>query len=1222
MELSIRPPDEKIIDADGNVNKDFQGGSKEPKGSITFTPDHKAIINFFQAADLTTAPHEIFHLFMEDLRDVSLMLEAPEQVRQDWQTILDWLGAKDYESLTTAQKERFARAGEKYLGEGRAPSEELKPVFQRFRDWLLSIYRALRDLNVSLSNKMRSVFDRLLATEEEILATRDALEVKALWDSSMPPLPGVSPEAWARYNDLARAAAISTAEAIQKRRIEEFAEAKKQWTREALEAQKADPDQTLINQIVERGGLNRQALEAEFDAKTIASLVRRRPGLVRDAGTVYPEQAALDLGTDTGSMVDRIISTPGKQDFIDAYVRERAEAFDRETQPLELAITEEYLAMLEKEAEILVQAQTRGRALTNSDLKGWIRKETGQAVVDDLVPESDALKAGLKKAAAAARQAMKDGRLDEAARQKERQREIVLRLKAKQEARQEIEKTRRYFKRVASSKTIAWEFKTQILDLLADHGVIDRANFDRAGMPSLRQFVDDLQAQGEMIDIDDAILDRTNLNPAGRKKLEDLLALRDAVKQLEHLGRLTHKLMDNRRHETIREASREIVEAIRAEFRRAIKPGPGYVELREREGFLDKFVAGLSAYHYELLKPETIFKFLDGHKVMGPVYENLFAPIKAAEDAELKWGAELVDQLKAVFEKIPKAERKTWPTLKVSVPEIPQKFMTKEEMIMVALNSGNEGNRKALRRGYEWTDEQVQAITDKLSREEWQLVKDVWKLINDQYPKLNEVYREMTGVPLKKVEGVKVETPFGEVEGQYFPLVFDRKLSWRADQFAAEKEQRDLFASIYHKPKPESGFTKERVGGTMPPRLDLAVIQQHLADVAHYNSHVMAIRDVSKLISLPEVRLAIEGALGENAYKQVMPWLQEIAKPRREYVSRFEKSFGHIRRNTTVVMLGLKISTAMKQPLAITQTFNELGLLDTLKGFGKFYLHPFESLEFIRERSRFIQNRYQQWDREIKAIKGRMDPVQMEIRDILNKAFFALIEVMDATVTYPTWLAAYMRAMEKEDWHEQKAIDYADLVVRNTQASGAVKDLASIQRGSEFKKAFTMFYTFFSAFWNRFVERNRAFKEGKVGIVDLITGYWWLLIFPAILNDTIDRGRILTPKEIAKSIFNYLLAGMPGVRDLATPILTGFDYRASPVYEIGSAVQRLGKTLTADEIKWGKVLKSAADTAGYAIGLPSKQIIITVDGALDLMSGETRNPLRLLLPEKKEKKER
>lgn len=69
-----------------------------------------------------------------------------------------------------AAQEYFARGFERYLMEGKAPvpSRELLAVFRRFKKWLCEIYRALTELDVELSDEVRGVFGRMVATDEAV----------------------------------------------------------------------------------------------------------------------------------------------------------------------------------------------------------------------------------------------------------------------------------------------------------------------------------------------------------------------------------------------------------------------------------------------------------------------------------------------------------------------------------------------------------------------------------------------------------------------------------------------------------------------------------------------------------------------------------------------------------------------------------------------------------------------------------------------------------------------------------------------------------------------------------------------------------------------------------------------------------------------------------------------------------------------------------------------
>lgn len=184
----------------------FQG----PRGSIQFplggVADGQSMINLYQSANLSTFLHESGHYFLAVMQDMAAQGEASvaadlDAVRAWWRSNADGV-AKDamraVEGTTVATEdviayldngttgdvnmdmaidiglhEQWARAFEAYLMEGKSPNVELRSAFEKFREWLKEVYRKLAGLNVQPSDEIRSVMDRMLATDEEIAKAKE-----------------------------------------------------------------------------------------------------------------------------------------------------------------------------------------------------------------------------------------------------------------------------------------------------------------------------------------------------------------------------------------------------------------------------------------------------------------------------------------------------------------------------------------------------------------------------------------------------------------------------------------------------------------------------------------------------------------------------------------------------------------------------------------------------------------------------------------------------------------------------------------------------------------------------------------------------------------------------------------------------------------------------------------------------------------------------------------
>lgn len=140
----------------------FQGNEKKPRGSTTFGK-HGIRVDLFKNANRSTLLHELGHIFLRDMRDVAKATKRP-MVKRDWEAVKKFLGTEG-DKLTVKQEEKFARAFEQYLREGRAPKPELQSAFDRFKEWLTTIYQSARQLNVEITPEIRTVFDRMLGAD-------------------------------------------------------------------------------------------------------------------------------------------------------------------------------------------------------------------------------------------------------------------------------------------------------------------------------------------------------------------------------------------------------------------------------------------------------------------------------------------------------------------------------------------------------------------------------------------------------------------------------------------------------------------------------------------------------------------------------------------------------------------------------------------------------------------------------------------------------------------------------------------------------------------------------------------------------------------------------------------------------------------------------------------------------------------------------------------------
>jgi hypothetical protein len=137
------------------------------RGKIRISPNARPIITLMKDANASTFIHESGHQYLEEMMRDGDHPDAPIALRDDAQTIRDWLGVDGSDEIKTRHHEKFARGFEQYVREGVAPSPELAGVFAKFRNWLLSIYQSIKGLGTEISPEIRGVFDRMLEMEPQ-----------------------------------------------------------------------------------------------------------------------------------------------------------------------------------------------------------------------------------------------------------------------------------------------------------------------------------------------------------------------------------------------------------------------------------------------------------------------------------------------------------------------------------------------------------------------------------------------------------------------------------------------------------------------------------------------------------------------------------------------------------------------------------------------------------------------------------------------------------------------------------------------------------------------------------------------------------------------------------------------------------------------------------------------------------------------------------------------
>ena len=237
-------------------------------------------IHLFDGADQSSFVHEAAHMYLTEMSKMAVNEAAPKGLLEDWNTIQEWAAykpedIKDYEetarekefksyakAIDDARKsgdviairaaeerwmqERFARGFERYIAEGKAPTQALQSAFRKFKSWLVSIYRDLTNLGKEPPEDVKRVMDRMLATDDEIEAWAKAKELNA-WDKK-----GFSGDLTGSEGDMIKRWAEDAKEKAKERVLKELMrQEENQWRTDlenSLEKERIDYEKHLVDE--------------------------------------------------------------------------------------------------------------------------------------------------------------------------------------------------------------------------------------------------------------------------------------------------------------------------------------------------------------------------------------------------------------------------------------------------------------------------------------------------------------------------------------------------------------------------------------------------------------------------------------------------------------------------------------------------------------------------------------------------------------------------------------------------------------------------------------------------------------------------------------------------------------------------------------------------------------------------------------------------------------
>lgn len=1181
---------------------------QDNRGSIQFH-DAGAVIRLFEQSDMSTLLHESGHLFLQTLKTLA---DAAPDLAADWGIVKKHLGISDDNKITREQHEQFARMAEAYFMAGKAPAPELRTAFEKFKNWLTFIYKNIKKLGGRVSPEIAGVFDRMLVTEKRFQEIAGDSAYAPVFQSAADL--GLSPEDYIEYQKLVEDLKDQAGDSARGRIVGQAQRMGKGWRKKILKQlttefraklQETPPYSHVKVMQDPRFSISRQGL---LDMKVSPEAIAKFPrGAVKKEG-LDPQSAAELLGYPTADdMVYDISQAPPINEAArtlanEEMVRRYGDDFEN-SDVMDLAIKQAFadegrLTVLGTEFRAL--SKKAGRTVGSKGPKQLAEAVARQSLypkklkdINERVAQSAA-----RRAASMVLSAVAKGDWNAAAEWKRKQ----ILAQALDNQTQEINRTVRKIRDKAArytrtgSKSIDPATMEQIQALVTQFEFAKVPLKKLARRESLREYMDKAEAEGLVTVIPDYLLKDAAKTNYKELTAEQLLGFGDTLDNLEHLGRLKHKLKTAK-------GEREKA-AIKAEIIGSIRQRPTKVRKQksydEQASKLQEFTAEFMA---SLLKPEQIIEWLDLGEVGGPLARYVFNQIADAQHARDDLNLEYNTKLAKILDSVPAGYFREL----VHISSLNDN-MTREKVYAVALNLGNDSNRAKLLEGRQLSEPQIAEILSNLDEKDWNRIQSIWNLLDTLWPRIAALEKRLTGVTPPKIEGREFTNQFGTFPGGYYPIVYDFKtrtgLNLTEDTTPADRRLAAGhfdFNNQFIRPGTNHKYTVARTKVAKPIKLSLSVLPGHIHNVIHDLTHREAVRAAYNILWDPDIKRAIIDVESEAVYNQLTHWLKAVASERSLEPDAALDLVEHIRIGATIYGLAYRIPVALSQVFGFLPALTRVKPQHMLGAIIQMAQRPKESWDFVNATSGELRGRFNAQDRDIKDTVRRLSKSKNPL-DLTRQYAFHLLGGMDKFVATVTWLAAYQEQLVKTPGDQDLAVQNGDRVVRLTQGTGSVKDMAKILT-KKYLKLFTMFYSFFSAQYNIQVDLTRKTKrdiaEGNLDRVLRERVPQWIFLVPAsaILGALItgqgpddDENKLWWA---TRKTLTYPMMAVPFIRDIIGPLEAGFDYTLSPTSRFGTSVERALQQVSKGHFE--AALKPTAEALAIAFHLPAGDAINKVE---------------------------
>lgn len=1156
----------QVIDPSAIRSVYEQSKIKPKRGSIDIIRDQLGKskifnIKFLENADRSTFLHESAHAFLEIFADLAEHPDANQSIKDDWIKTLAYLGVKSRKDIKKRHHEKWAESFEKYLFEGKAPAPELNDMFNTFQSWLVSVYKTIEKIypKLQLTDSIRGVFDRMIASEEEL----DRARAQSGANPQFMDTAGVMlPEEASKYQDLIAKEKEKQAQMVLQKAMHDQTQEylkRKSTRRKEIKVQAEidaakEPEQIALKAIREGVMPDGQTLPPGMDNLKINKRDARNiykdnvletvPRGVFDNDGLHPNIVAnILLGSEsTGAeLIAQLAATPEFNARVEEITEQRmAEEFpdpiaDGTIAKEAVKAVHNDISLDRKQFEIDIMMKNHAstvkstikrltaRKISNAQFKARAEIIIGGMQVRDINPNQ--FKNAERKNSNLAIQLYLKGDLQGAieAKQKEILNGELYKLAVKIDA--EVNKNIDKFSEALRVKDDKLSKRYNVDTFNAARALLSYYGFGKSEKSPEEYLKYTKEYNVDIYNSVSQYLSKAMLTAKDYRDLtyNEFVDLSNSFFQIKEISKLENQITVQDRKMSKRDViDNELIPQLKdvkgnnPDRIRVISPGTSPME--QISFYIGSFINALK-------RAEAWAVGMDNGKFDGPFRKYIFETVyngvikyRLAKNSVLGSFRDLLAKNNHLFT--------TDSILATELPSMdgngqPHTFNSMHELLGAILHTGNLSNKRKLLVGNNWgsidengefDDSAWEAFINRmiregtLTKEHFDLVQSIWDLMEGTKKDAQAAHKELYGYNFEEITSNSFTNATGTYKGGYAPAITDKSRVKNIKEYNVEisDDAHNWF------PANPNGFTKARNENyTKPLLMDLRLVPNHVDAVLRFSHISVPVKNVSMILEDRAFSDELD-KYDPTAIKEFLkPWLERSLSQRSSkstdnkamdyFLSKMRSLQGAGVMFANVMNTMQQYTGVLVATAKVDAKYLRNSTFDVIKNGKDVASFAVEMSDFMKTKISFTN------DHIVSDVQNIIDPPSglEKVDEWFKRNAYVIQGIAQGHVDLIVWNGAYHQAID-QGATPKVATQMADSAVRLTQGTFAAEDVSSIEAGNPLLKIFTMFYSYYNTIANLYGTELKVAMNQDLGLRKTASRLFFLyavsFALPAILS--------------------------------------------------------------------------------------------------------------------------